>query len=98
MRWGSSSGASARSASIGRRSLVVGIAVAEPGFGGVRVAAYLPEAFVIVGQKLDLPNPLRALPRVELRRDHAARAAMLAWERTALPRMHQQHIVFNRAL
>src|SRR5262249_12798927 len=69
----------------------------EPGLGGVGVAADFPEAFLIVRQEIDLPDPLGALPRVELRRDHAARPAMFAWKRFTLPRVYEQHIVVYRA-
>src|SRR5580700_5834347 len=69
-----------------------GIPIVEPRLGGVRVAAHLPEAPAIGGEKLDLPDPLRAFPRIELRSDHAARPAVLARKRLALPCVNQQHI------
>ena len=54
------------------------IPIVEPRLRGVRVAAHLPEAFLVLREELDLADPLRALPGVQLRRDHAARAAVFA--------------------
>src|SRR5256885_5866400 len=79
-------------------SVLVGrVAVVEPRLGGVRVAADFPEAFLIFGQKFDLADPLRAFPRVQLWRDHPAGTAVLARQRRALPRVYQQHVVFDGA-
>src|SRR5690606_8211934 len=47
-----------------------GIAIVQPGLGGVRVPPFLPEALAVLGEEFDPPDPLRALPRIELRRDH----------------------------
>src|SRR5439155_19564683 len=69
----------------------------EPGLGAVRVAAHFPETLSILRQELDLTDPFRALPRVELRRDHPAWAAMFARQRFSLPGVHQEDIVFERA-
>ena len=79
-------------------SIVRRIPVVEPGLRGVGVAAHFPESLVILGQELDLADPLRALPGVQLRRDHPARPAVLARQRLALPGVDQQHVVFDRAL
>src|SRR6185312_7801458 len=73
------------------------VAIVKPGLGGVGIPADFPETFLIFRKKLDLANPLRALPGVELGRDHPAWSAVLARERCSLPRMHQQHVVFHRA-
>src|SRR3989454_287032 len=83
---------------VSRYSLVVGrVAVVERGFGAVRVAADFREAFAILGDEFDLPNPLGALPRVQRRRDHPARTAVLLRERFTFPGVYQQHVVFDRA-
>ena len=81
-----------------RLQLLVGrVAIVEPRLRGVRVAADFPEALLVLREELDLADPLRALPRIQLRRDHPARTAVLARQRLALPRVHQQHVVVDRA-
>src|SRR5712691_3177458 len=74
-----------------RRSLVLlsRVPIVEPRFRGVRVAPHFPEALLVLREKLDLADPLRPFPRVELRRDHAAGTAVLAGQRLAFPRMRE---------
>src|SRR4029453_6205035 len=64
-----------------------GVSIVKPRLGRVRVTADFPEPFVIAGEELDLPDPLRALPRVELRRDHPAWSAVFERQRFSLPRV-----------
>src|SRR5215468_8105461 len=73
------------------------VSIVEPRLGRVRVAALLPESAAVVSEKLDLADPLRSLPRIELRGDHPAGAAVLGRQWLALPGMHEQHIVLGRA-
>src|SRR5215471_10199420 len=73
------------------------VSIIEPRLGRVRVAALLPESAAVVSEKLDLADPLRSLPRIELRGDHPAGAAVLGRQRLALPSVHEQHIVLGRA-
>src|ERR1700752_5536490 len=73
-----------------------GISVLKPRLGGVGIPALLPEAEPIVFEELDLADPFRALPRVELRRDHPAGPAMLAGERPSFPRMDEEHVFLDR--
>ena len=61
--------------------------IVQPWLRGVRVAAHLPEAFLVFREELDPADPLRALPGVKLRRDHAARAAVFARQRFTFPRV-----------
>src|SRR5215467_137006 len=58
-------------------TLIRRVAIIKPGLGAVRIAAYFPEALLILGEEFDLTNPFRALPRVQLRRDHSAWSAVL---------------------
>src|SRR5690606_39154506 len=51
-----------------------GIPIVEPRLGRVRVAAHFPEPAALLREELDAAHPLRALPRIELRRDDAHRA------------------------
>src|ERR1700730_3059532 len=55
-----------------------GVAIIEPRLGSVRIAADFPESLVVIREEFDLPDPLRALPGVELRCDHPARTPVLA--------------------
>src|SRR5262245_25393076 len=73
------------------------VPIVKPGLSRVRVPTNLPESLLILRQKLDLPDPFRAFPRIELRRNHADGAAVLAWQRTALPSVHEQHIIVDSA-
>src|SRR5438045_2824472 len=73
------------------------VAIVEPRLGGVGVAAALPESLAVVIEKLDAPDPLRALPRIQPRRNHAARSAVLARQRLPFPAMHEQHVVIDGA-
>src|SRR5215471_8748990 len=68
------------------------VAIIKPRFGAVRIAAHFPETLLIAGEKFDLTNPFRALPGVQLGRNHSARPAVFARQRRALPRMHEQHV------
>src|SRR5262249_61370882 len=70
------------------RSLLSAVPVVEPRLRVVRVAPHLPEALAIFREEFDLADPLCAFPCVQLGRDHAARAAVLARQRLALTRMH----------
>src|SRR5215831_7848330 len=76
--------------------LIGRISIVEPWFSRVRIAALLPEASSIVGEELDLADPLGALPRIKARRDHPAGTAVLRRQGRALPGMHQEHIVLGR--
>src|SRR6185369_7893532 len=49
------------------------VSIVVPRLRGVRIAAHFPEPFAILREELDLADPLRAFPRVELRRDHPHR-------------------------
>src|SRR5687767_8341040 len=73
------------------------IPVVEPGLCCIGVSAALPEPSAIAIEELDLPNPLRALPRVELRRDHATGSAMLSRQRLPFPRVNEEHVVLDRS-
>src|SRR6266496_942801 len=44
------------------RPLLRRVAIVEPGFRRVRVAAHFPEPFAIFREAFDLADPLRALP------------------------------------
>src|SRR5262245_41240732 len=72
--------------------LICTVSVIEPGLGAVRVAADFPETPAVAREEFDLADPLRALPRVELRRDHPHRSAVFPGQRLALPRVHQQDV------
>src|SRR4029078_9701345 len=73
------------------------IPIIEPGLGRVGVTAPFPEPALIPIEEFDLANPLRAFPRVEARRDHAARAAVIARERLTFPRVHEEHVLLDGA-
>src|SRR5262249_61719024 len=61
--------------------LVAGIALLVPGVAVVVVAERLPEAGLVLFQQPQAPNPLRALPEVEVRHDQAGRPPVLRLER-----------------
>ena len=69
-----------------------------PRFRGIGITSLLPEARFVTGEEFDFVNPLRALPCVQLRRDHAAWAAVFLRQRRAFPGVHEQHVFFDRAI
>src|SRR5262245_16755065 len=69
--------------------LIRRVSVVEPGLRRVGVATDFPESALIVFEEFDLPDPLRALPRIKLGRDHSTRPAVLSRERLSFPRVDQ---------
>ena len=61
------------------------VAIFLPGVGVVVVAAEFPEAEVVAGGELDAPQPLWALPEIEVRHDEPNRSTVVQLERLALP-------------
>ena len=54
------------------------VAILGPRIGPVRVAAYFPETEFVFGEKRDAADEFCALPRVELRHNHARGTAVFA--------------------
>src|SRR5690348_10894052 len=74
-------------------SVSLAVTLLAPGIAAIVIAALFPEAAAILGDKLDPPDPFRALPEIELGDHRAHRPAMLARQRFALPGMREQRII-----
>src|SRR5687768_9350660 len=71
-----------------------------PGVAAHVVAAFFPESGLVFGEEADGLDPLRRLPRVELRDDEADGAAVLGRDRLAIVRPREERVfgeeVFER--
>src|SRR5215471_17515381 len=70
------------------------ITLLRPGIAAHVVAAHFPKPGSVLGHECDLPDPLRALPEIELRHHGTYGSAVLAGDRLPLPGMCEQHIRF----
>jgi hypothetical protein len=62
---------------------IAGIALLGPRIAAVMIAAYLPIARRILGEKFDALQPFRALPEIQMRHHQPHRAAVLQFQRRA---------------
>src|SRR3954452_12261323 len=69
------------------------VALLFPGVAAHVVAVVLPEAGLILGQKLEAAQPLGALPEIKVRHEQPQRPAMIWGDVLAVPPKRQQDIV-----
>src|SRR5262245_1972656 len=74
------------------------IALLCPRIAVVVITAHFPEAGLVLGGELQLAEPLRTLPEIELGQHKADRPTVLAADRPALPTRGEQHVVTGECL